>query len=189
MATQSAKSFIRPSFSVITPPTSPPPQSDSDSDSSTTFFPHSHDAFSSSPSVNSQEHSSSSTPTSISSTSLARGYNRSTDDIRTLLDLLHFNAINNPDHLFCLQEVKDAPTLRKITFRELARAVELCSAWLCRAQCTRPADQLPGWQANKPAAVALMMGSDIGIFIYLLALMRLGTPVRQFENNYKTEQL
>lgn len=178
MATHSAESFIRPSFTVTTAPASPPTQTNSDSDSLSPFFSQPYDASSSSSSVKSQDQSLSSTPSSTSSTSLVRGCRRSTDDIRTLLDLLDFDAINNPELLFCLQEVKDAPTLRKITFRELARAVELCSAWLCRAQCTRPADQLHGWQAEKPAAVALLMGSDIGIFIYLLAMMRLGTPVR-----------
>lgn len=173
MATQSAKSFIRPSFTATTP-ASPPTQSDP----TTPFF--SHDASSSSSTLSSQDQSPSIGPSSISSISPSRVPRRSSaNDIRTLLDLLDFNALNNPDHLFCLQESKDAPTLRRITFRQLARAVELCSAWLCRTQCTHPADQLPGWQVDKPAAVALFMGSDIGIFIYLLALMRLGTPVRQ----------
>lgn len=98
--------------------------------------------------------------------------------IRTILDLVDFNAIHNPDHTFCLQELKDSHALRQITFRELAQAVRSCSAWLCQQKVVSPPGGVFGEATVERAApVALLMASDIGIFINLLALMRLGVPV------------
>ena len=98
--------------------------------------------------------------------------------IRTILDLVNFNAMHNPDHTFCLQELKEFHALRHITFRELAQAVRSCSAWLCQQKIVSPPGGVFGEGAVQQATpVALLMASDIGIFIYLLALMRLGVPV------------
>lgn len=92
--------------------------------------------------------------------------------IHTLLDLVEFNAANNPDHVFCLQEVKNKNDLHGLTCKDLADAVGKCTFRLM--------DEIvdPGRNANqKPDAVALLMASDVTLFIYLLALMRLGIPV------------
>ncbi|KAL8786790.1 MAG: hypothetical protein Q9195_008048 [Heterodermia aff. obscurata] len=93
--------------------------------------------------------------------------------IHSLLDLVDFNAARNPDHVFCLQEVKQELELHKLTFKGLADAVEICTTWLGRELVGLASSERNG-KAEKLAAVALLMGSDITLFIYILALMRLG---------------
>ena len=96
--------------------------------------------------------------------------------IHSLLDLVDFNAARNPNHVFCLQELKHEFHLHEITFKGLANAVEICTAWLSREIVGLTSNQQNG-ERETPAAVALLMGSDITLFIYVLALMRLGIPV------------
>ena len=98
--------------------------------------------------------------------------------IRSILDLVHFDAIHNSEHTFCLQEMKTNHELRRITYRELAAAVDACTTWL-KHQGLDLFSGLRDGEAGgrKPAPVALLMGSDITLFIYLLALMTLGVPV------------
>ena len=100
------------------------------------------------------------------------------ETVHSLLDLVDFNAARNPDHVFCLQELKHEFGLHKITFKGLADAVGICAAWLSREIVGLASEQQNGETSDqKPAAVALLMGSDIVLFIYILALMRLGIPV------------
>ena len=98
--------------------------------------------------------------------------------IRSLLDLVDFNAFHNPDLLFGLQESKTSGDLRHITYKELAQAVGRCIGWLNDQNLNHISNKLnrPEFQA-KPPPVALLMNSDVNIFIYVLALMRLGIPV------------
>ena len=96
--------------------------------------------------------------------------------IHSLLDLLDFNAARNPNHVFCLQELKNESRLHKLTFNGLADAVGICTAWLSHEITDLASSQQSGEKENI-AAVALLMGSDITLFIYVLALMRLGIPV------------
>lgn len=96
--------------------------------------------------------------------------------IHSLLDLVDFNAARNPDHVFCLQEVKHDFDLHKLTFKGLADAVEICTAWLGHAIVGLASSKRNG-EREKPTAVALLMGSDITLFIYILSLMRIGIPV------------
>ena len=96
--------------------------------------------------------------------------------IHSLLDLVDFNAARNPDHVFCLQEVKHGFDLHKLTFKGLADAVEICTTWLGHAIVGLASSNRNG-EREKPTAVALLMGSDITLFIYILALMRIGIPV------------
>ena len=104
--------------------------------------------------------------------------NGSSHHIRNILELVDFDARHNPDHTFCLQEVKDAPSLMKITFKQLAQAVRVASAWLCQVGVGKhPGERHGGGVRDEALPVGLLMGSDIGIFINLLALMRLGIPV------------
>ena len=95
--------------------------------------------------------------------------------IHSLLDLVDFNAARNPNHVFCLQELKHEFRLHKITFKGLADAVETCTAWLSHEVGLTSSQQ--NGERETPAVVALLMGSDVTLFIYVLALMRLGIPV------------
>ena len=97
--------------------------------------------------------------------------------IRSLLDLVDYNAFHNPDLIFCLQELKDSLHPRQITYRELAEAVGRCTGWLGYQNVKFGPVQSDGSSEAKHAPVGLLMSSDITLFIYVLALMRLGVPV------------
>lgn len=101
-------------------------------------------------------------------------------EILTLPDLVEFNARQNPDHTFCLQyhhNVALAP--RRITMAELQDAVLRCSTWLIEQGMAYSPTLVEGRLVKAPP-VAILMSSDVGWFIYFLALLRLGVPVRLF---------
>ncbi|KAI0343640.1 acetyl-CoA synthetase-like protein [Trametopsis cervina] len=92
--------------------------------------------------------------------------------ITSLPDLVEFNALHNPSHLFCLQygrNTEEAP--RRISFESLHHGVLWCCAWLAENQLAQ------GPRATKPRPVAILMSSDIGWFFMFIALLRLGIPV------------
>ena len=100
-------------------------------------------------------------------------------------DLVYFNAVNNPHHVFCLQSWQvsnDSASRFKysyITYSQLARAVERCCDWiLSNAPGTFEARLAPDGSIYKSAPVALFMESDVGLFIYMLSLLTLNIPVR-----------
>lgn len=103
------------------------------------------------------------------------------DNIRSLPDLISFNAEVNPDQLFCAQA--DAkPVLGSgtngdggygavhINFKQLKQAVDACAAWLRKTFIQHEG-------GGKPSAVALYLESDVGLFIYLAAFLASGIPV------------
>ncbi|KAF9018364.1 acetyl-CoA synthetase-like protein [Hymenopellis radicata] len=93
--------------------------------------------------------------------------------VESLPELIEFNARHNPNHVFALQtRPGDAPA-REITFSELQTAVENACAWLVSSGAT----VIRTSRETKVPPVAILMGSDVGIFIYMAALNRLGTPV------------
>lgn len=107
------------------------------------------------------------------------------DHCTTLLDLVRFSAEHNADHIFCLQaevqNLSDAQpgdargfSAREISFKKLYHAIQACAAevhdWLQPIIGTRDEfDKLP---------VALYIESDVGLFIYLAALLKLRVAVR-----------
>lgn len=106
-------------------------------------------------------------------------------EIRSLIDLINFNATNNPEHIFCFQafakpandsgnEEDDKYNSQSITFKALKDAVNSCSSWIRDNLIS--SDQA-GMSKLKPAPVALYMESDLGLFIHMVALLALGTPV------------
>ena len=109
----------------------------------------------------------------------------SNSSIRCLADLIVYNALHNPDHLFCLQTNQSSEGSRAhfdstaVTFSELAQAIERCCAWILT--------NVPGIHAaevdeigsiRKSRALALFMESDVCLFIYLMASLTLNIPVR-----------
>ncbi|KAI0055302.1 acetyl-CoA synthetase-like protein [Artomyces pyxidatus] len=92
--------------------------------------------------------------------------------VNSLPELIQFNAHYNPDHVFGLQMRVDA-TPCKMTFAELHAAIERASAWLVGSGATTGRVS----RDQKIAPVAILLGSDIGIFIYMAALLRIGAPV------------
>ncbi|RDB14628.1 Non-canonical non-ribosomal peptide synthetase FUB8 [Hypsizygus marmoreus] len=94
--------------------------------------------------------------------------------VRSLPELIEFNAIHNPDHIFGVQSRSGegvAPC--EITFSQLQSGVEYASAWLVSSGCT--SGRTKREQVVQP--VGILLGSDVGIFIYMAALLRIGTPV------------
>lgn len=96
------------------------------------------------------------------------------DGINTLPDLVEFAAKHNPDHIFGQQLRANDPTNPCIiTFSQFASAVERASAWLVGVGATTGRTK----REVKVPPVAILLGSDIGLFAYMCALLRIGTPV------------
>lgn len=108
------------------------------------------------------------------------------DGVNTLPELIEFAAKHNPEHIFGLQArakgADGAVTLKdsdgdlsfcEITFAQLRRVIERASAWLVNSGATagrtRRIDGIP--------PVAIFLSSDVTIFMYMAALLRIGTPV------------
>ncbi|KAK7053490.1 hypothetical protein VNI00_004116 [Paramarasmius palmivorus] len=95
------------------------------------------------------------------------------DGVNGLPELIAFNAKYNPDLVFGRQMRTADGSYREITFAELHQAVERCSAWLISSGATKIRE--PGCTFPKP--VGILLGSDVTIFIFMAALLRIGTPV------------
>jgi acyl-CoA synthetase (AMP-forming)/AMP-acid ligase II len=106
----------------------------------------------------------------------------SKDQIRTVPELVEYNAERNADHHFCVQTRKNgnitSERLLYVTHQQLKHAILQCQAWLLHnvsgIQLPRRDDD---GNIKKGATVALLMESDIGFWIHLLSLMGLGVPV------------
>ncbi|KAG6899967.1 hypothetical protein C0995_004569, partial [Termitomyces sp. Mi166 len=93
--------------------------------------------------------------------------------IKSFPELVEFAASNNPDHIFGVQTRSGDDLPCEITFSQLQAAVEYASWWLVNSGCTTGRTR----RDQRPAPVGILLGSDIGIFIYMAALLRIGTPV------------
>ncbi|KAL4866181.1 hypothetical protein BDV12DRAFT_210641 [Aspergillus spectabilis] len=102
--------------------------------------------------------------------------------IRTLPELIEWNAKHNPDHLFCTQLLSQSTEATDnachVTHSQLRQAILRCSRRL-RSQI--PGLHLPsvtdGGEIVKSGPVVLFIGSNIGLWVHLLALMAIGVPV------------
>jgi len=105
------------------------------------------------------------------------------NEIRTVPELIDFNAKHNADQIFCVQatkETQDTPQAKPvaITHIQLKRAILRCSKRLCEeiAELKQPYKNDEG-RIVKCQPVALFVESDVGLLIHLFALMSLGVPV------------
>ena len=104
------------------------------------------------------------------------------DEIRTVPELLQFNALNNPDHLFCIQARKAAedqtPVFLDVTFAQLKDAVLRCSTWLTTnlVGLSPPCKDHTNNTVKCPP-VALLVDSNVGLLLHEYGLMYLGVPV------------
>ena len=105
------------------------------------------------------------------------GHGDQRGSIRTLPELVEFNAENNPKHLFCLQANKiGEPT--SITHLQLKHAILRCSSWLRdHVSGFREPEMRDDGKVLRAAPIALFMESDVGIFVFFLSLMAAGVPV------------
>ncbi|CAD6985706.1 unnamed protein product [Tilletia controversa] len=97
-------------------------------------------------------------------------------DIRTLYDLLQTSAVKNPDHIFCHQFLPGPQTKRTVSHSQLLGAVDGCVADLVRRGLARRSEKISDSEVVRGSPVALLLGSDISIFIYILALAKIGNP-------------
>ena len=100
--------------------------------------------------------------------------------IRTIPQLVDYNAEHNPEYPFCyqVQKADDSLRLLDITHQQLKNAVLQCQEWLTEnvVELERPFVNEDG-STTKGRPVALFMESDVGLWVHLLALMGLGVPV------------
>ncbi|KAK2608172.1 hypothetical protein N8I77_006797 [Diaporthe amygdali] len=105
--------------------------------------------------------------------------------IRTIPELIEFNAKINPNALYCVQALKprDGETTKaeQVTMLQLRNAIWQCSDDL--RGCFSGLDDSnvsSSDQAHvKPDPVALVMDSDIGLLIHLFSLLSMGVPAIQ----------
>jgi hypothetical protein len=95
------------------------------------------------------------------------------DGLSSLPELIQFAAEHNGAHLFGLQTCGGEKANIPITFRQLHNGVERTSAWLVNNAITT--GRVDRSQTVLP--VAIFMTSDFAIFMYMAALLRIGTPV------------
>lgn len=103
-------------------------------------------------------------------------------EIRTLSELIEFNARQNADYPFCVQAKKEGPsassTFLTCSHLQLKQAILQCSAWLLTTVAELKLPFKSGDdEVTKGAPIALLVESDVGLLIYKLSLIGLGVPV------------
>ena len=99
--------------------------------------------------------------------------------IRSLPDLIAFNAEFNPDHTFALQEERKGGCFTgfaRITFDKLYKVVKEGTKWVENA-VLRAASKQAVEPCQTQRAVALFLESDLTLFVYLCALLHMNIPV------------
>ena len=103
------------------------------------------------------------------------------NDIRTIPELVEYNAKHNPDHLFCSQAkrtARDQPLeFISITHSQLKQAIRKLSAWIAQNVPQAVFQNSADGQKTKGKPVALFMESDAGLVLHLLSFLSIGVPV------------
>ncbi|KAL2813646.1 hypothetical protein BDW59DRAFT_167454 [Aspergillus cavernicola] len=101
--------------------------------------------------------------------------------IRTLPEVIEFNAQTNPHHVFCIQAKKkpdvQVPSLIAVSNFRLKQAISRCAEWLRRNLSLELPTIAEDGAVSKGAPVALLMESDLGLWLHEMALIGLGVPV------------
>ena len=112
-----------------------------------------------------------------------QGFEEDRSGIRTVPELIDYNAEHNADQLFCLQatkETQNAPQAKPVTLthKQLKHAILRCSARLIiEIPELKQPRKIEEDSFIKCEPVALFVESDVGLLIHLFALMSLGVPV------------
>lgn len=99
---------------------------------------------------------------------------RKEDHVHSLPELIDFNAVHNPDHLFCIQARSNAPFIN-VTNAQFKVAVDQCAQWIAD-NVKLPSVATKNGLAERPP-VALLMESDFGLIVHQFALVSMGIPV------------
>jgi len=109
-----------------------------------------------------------------------------TESIRSLPDLILYNAIHNPKGIFSAQARQPSKRgkdfeIIEVSFLELALSVERCCAWILgNINEAHEARIDNGGCVQKCKPVALLLESDLTLFIYIAALLTLNIPVSAY---------
>ncbi|KAK7709575.1 putative secondary metabolism biosynthetic enzyme [Botryosphaeria dothidea] len=101
--------------------------------------------------------------------------------IKSLPDLVDFNARENPNHLFCLQSYKTAEDshfrIDRVSHLLFKQAILRCARWLGTdvSGLTLPHTGADGTFVKGPP-VAILLESSVGLLVHEMALMGLGVP-------------
>ena len=101
------------------------------------------------------------------------------EGINSLSELIEFAAEHNPDHIFGLQaqhtdcRAGENLSFCEITFAQFREVAERASAWLVHSGVTAGRTR----RIDNVTPVAILLSSDVTIFVYMAALLRIGTPV------------
>ncbi|KAL8886462.1 MAG: hypothetical protein Q9215_005836 [Flavoplaca cf. flavocitrina] len=117
---------------------------------------------------------------------------RDPSPIRSLPDLVLFDALHNPHHLFCLQTGQASGQLGfvPITYHQLAVAVDNCCSWLLQNIPETHVAKFDGeHHVQKASPVALFLESDVNLFIFITTLLTLNIPVSQQRSSQTLSQL
>lgn len=111
-------------------------------------------------------------------------HGRSTQNLRTLAEVIEYNARHNAQHTFCVQArrggaLSTTTTTSAITHEQLLGAVSRCQTWFQEtvSQLMLPLQQSSSAAVEKGPPVALFLDSDIGLLIHLFGLLALGVPI------------
>lgn len=94
--------------------------------------------------------------------------------VHSLPELIDFNAVHNPDHLFCVQARSNEPPIN-VTNAQFKLAVDQCAQWIA-TNVKLPTAATKNGLAERPP-VALLMESDFGLIVHQFALVSMGIPV------------
>lgn len=122
-------------------------------------------------------------------------------DVQSIPDLVDFHAKFNPHHTFCIQAQKtesgDDPSFLDVTYSMLKQAILRCQEWLhetvAELQLPLPLPQEDEDEQHhrrsvvKGAPIAIFMDSNVGLVIYIFALMGLCVPVVLFSTRLSSE--
>ncbi|PTB42567.1 hypothetical protein M441DRAFT_137694 [Trichoderma asperellum CBS 433.97] len=93
--------------------------------------------------------------------------------VHSLPELIDFNAVHNPDHLFCVQARSNEPPIN-VTNAQFKLAVDQCAQWIA-TNVKLPTAATKNGLAERPP-VALLMESDFGLIVHQFALVSMGIP-------------
>ena len=102
--------------------------------------------------------------------------------VTSILELVEFNARENPHRAFAIQAIKSddasAPRLCKISCLDLITAVVCCSKWLENIKELATSSVQAGQSGSRKRPVGILMGNEISLWIHMLSLMSQEIPVR-----------
>lgn len=112
------------------------------------------------------------------------------EQLRTLPEVIEFNANNNPSHVFCLQ-ARDAgymSSLTPISNVQLKRAISQCGRFL-RSNAELRLPMVVDGKARNGPPIAILMQSGVELFIHQMALIGMGVPVLLLSPRLSTDAI